>query len=89
MPKWFRRFGDIPGVVYEMPDQIDRGSLPGCDDAPENQPWDQTGETLRGRRRRSPWEGWLLILHYRAFARAPDQREVPVEAIVRKLSPGS
>ncbi len=88
MPKWFRRFGDIPGVVYETPDQIDRGSLPGCDDAPENQPWDQTGETLRWPSGDGTRGGSASPVHYRAFAGAPDQREAPVEAIVRNVNEG-
>ena len=35
VPDWFRRFGDIPGVLYTPREQIDRSSLVGCDDVPE------------------------------------------------------
>ena len=35
MPEWFRRFGEIPGVAYSPPEQIDRLSLAGRDDVPE------------------------------------------------------
>ena len=35
MPEWFRRFGDISGVAYTSPEQIDRTSFGGRDDVPE------------------------------------------------------
>jgi hypothetical protein len=33
-PEWFRGSGDIPGVSYMTPEQIDRTSLPGYDEIP-------------------------------------------------------
>ena len=35
VPDWFRRFGDIPGVLHTPREQIDRSSLVGCDNVPE------------------------------------------------------
>lgn len=35
MTEWFRRFGDVPGIVFSSRAQIDRSSLMGCDDIPE------------------------------------------------------
>ena len=35
MPEWFHRFGDIPGVKYTTPPDIDRTQLPGYDDVPQ------------------------------------------------------
>jgi hypothetical protein len=37
LPQWFRRFGDIPGVVYATPAGIDGSSLADCDSIPEVQ----------------------------------------------------
>jgi hypothetical protein len=35
VPEWFRRFGDIPGVFYTSPEQIDRSFLADGGDVPE------------------------------------------------------
>jgi hypothetical protein len=35
VPEWFRRFGEVPGVVYTPTEQLDQRSLAGSDDVPE------------------------------------------------------
>lgn len=35
MPRWFRRFGDIPGVGFEAHPHVDRRKLQGYDSVPE------------------------------------------------------
>jgi hypothetical protein len=42
--KWFRRLGDIPGIRYATPEQIDRSSLAGCEDVPEVSTYEFDGQ---------------------------------------------
>src|SRR5260370_1949030 len=91
MPEWFRRFGEIPGVAYTPPEQIDRLSLAGRDEVREGQPCRFGGklkETLSwppgdgsGGRSASP-------AHYRAFSTFPNPRNVPATAMLRNLYQG-
>jgi hypothetical protein len=50
VPKWFRRFGAIPGVVCEPPRLLDRRKLAGHDAVPE-----QYGHEFEGKRRETLW----------------------------------
>jgi hypothetical protein len=91
VPEWFRHFGEIPGVAYTPPEQIDRFSLAGRDDVPEvhtflfdgkleETPSWPTGDGSRG--------GSASPAHYRAFSTFPDPRNVPATAVLRNLYEG-
>jgi hypothetical protein len=91
VPEWFRRFGDIPGIGYAAPEQIDRSSLAGCDAIPEVHTFQFDGqeETLiwplcdGGSSSASP-------AHFRAFSSFPDTRaaELPATVLIRNVHEG-
>ena len=83
MPEWFRRFGEIPGVSYTPPGQIDRLSLAGRDDVPEVHSFRFDGkleETLSWPTGYGSRGGSASPTHYRAFSAFPDPRNVPALA---------
>jgi hypothetical protein len=91
VPEWFRRFGEIPGVAYTAPEQIDPLSLAGHDDVPEVRTSRFGGtpnETLvwpAGDGRRG---GSASPAHHRAFSTISDPRNVPPAAVLRNLHEG-
>lgn len=91
MSKWFRRFGDVPGVVYGPVDQVDRNSLPGCDDIPQLHVFRFDGqlmETLDWPAGDGSRGGSASPAHYRAFSTFRDTREVSTAALLRNVSEG-
>lgn len=44
MPRWFRRFGDIPGVAYNADPRVDRSKLSRHDDVPKRQTYTSEGK---------------------------------------------
>lgn len=91
VPEWFRRFGDIPGVTYAPPEQLDRQSLAGCDDVPEVHTFRFSGqleETLSWPVGDGSRGGSASPAHYRAFSAFPDTREVPAAALLRNVYEG-
>jgi len=91
VPEWFRRFGDIPGVVYASPEQIDGSSLAGRDDVPEVQTFRFDGEleeTLSWPAGDGSRGGSASPVHYRAFSTYPDTRNVPAASLLRNVSEG-
>lgn len=89
MPPWFRRFGDIPGMAYEPPAWVDRGTLPGHDAVPQTRTFalpERQVETLWW----SAWsegtgDGGASPAHYRAFRDRPD---TPTSDVIRNLYEG-
>ena len=91
MPEWFRRFGEIPGVAYTPPEQIDRLSLAGRNDVPEVHTFRFDGtlqETLSWSAADGSRGGSASPAHYRAFSAFPDSRNVPATAVLRNLYEG-
>lgn len=91
MPDWFRRFEDIPGVLYTLREQIDRSSLLGCEDVPEVHTFcfdGQPKETLWWPARSGGLGGSASPAHYRAFSAFRDTRDVPAAALLRNVSEG-
>jgi hypothetical protein len=90
VPEWFRRFGEVPGVAYTPPEQIDRFSLSGRDDVPEVRTVRFDGkvkETLfwpagDGSR------GGLASPAHRARSNFADLRNMPATAVLRNLYEG-
>jgi hypothetical protein len=90
VPEWFRRFGEVPGVAYTPPEQIDRFSLSGRDDVPEVRTFRSDGkvkETLfwpagDGSR------GGLASPAHRARSNFADLRNMPATAVLRNLYEG-
>jgi hypothetical protein len=88
VPAWFRRFGEIPGVAYTSPEQIDRLSLAGHDDVPEVQTFRFGGEpkeTLFWPGGDGSGGGSRSPASYRASSAFPDRRNVPAAAVLRNL----
>jgi hypothetical protein len=91
LPEWFRRFGDIPGVAYTSPEQIDRSALAGFDDVPEV---DEVlarvigSQTLQWPAGDGSCGGSASPAWYRAFATFPDMRDVPAAALLQNVSEG-
>lgn len=91
MPEWFRRFGDIPGVEYTTPAEIDRTRLPGYNDV-------RRIHEARPRLRLEEWLEWpaddgrsagsASPAHSHAFTRSPDPREDPAAAVLRNVAEG-
>jgi hypothetical protein len=91
VPDWFRRFGDIPGVTYAPSEQIDRHSLAGCDDVPEEHevfPRDRESTTLWWPASGGSRGGSASPVHRRAFSAFRDSRDVPVAAILQNAYEG-
>lgn len=91
VPEWFRRFGDIPDIGYATPEQIDRSSLAGCDDAPEVHTFrfdGQPKETFSWPPGNGSRGGSASPVHHRAFAAFPDARELPAIALLRNVHEG-
>jgi hypothetical protein len=91
VPEWFRRFGDVPGVVYRPVEQVDRNSLPGCDDTPEVHAFRFDGhlkEALDWPAGDGSRGGSASPAHYRAFSTFLDTRDVPTAALLRNVCEG-
>jgi hypothetical protein len=91
VPVWFRRFGDIPGIGYSTPAQIDRTSLAGCDDVPEVHILrldDRTEGTFSWPPSDVRLGGSASPVHHRAFSAFPDQKELPAAALLRNAHEG-
>jgi len=91
VPEWFRRFGDIPGIDYSTPAQIDRGALPGSNDVPDVQSFgldSELEETLDWPAGDGSRGGSASPAHYRAFASFPDTREASAATLLRNLHEG-
>jgi hypothetical protein len=91
VPEWFRRFGDIPGIVYAAPEQIDRHSLAGCDHVPELHTFrfdGQLKETLFWPAGAGSRGGSASPAHRRAFSAFSDARGVAAAALLRNVYEG-
>lgn len=86
VPKWFRQFGAIPGVVYEPPRPLDRRKLAGHDAVPE-----QHVHEFEGKRQETLW--WpgkgggssASPAHERAFV---DSRDASTDTVLRHVYEG-
>jgi hypothetical protein len=88
VPKWFRRFGDIPALVYEPPRHLDRRKLAGHDAVPEQQVHEFDGK----RRETLWWPGQAggggssaSPAHERAFG---DRSDVSTATVLRHVYEG-
>jgi hypothetical protein len=91
LPEWFQRFGDIPGVSYTTPEQIDRTRLPGYDMAPTiHTPRFRTEgeETLRWPTGNGGLPSSASPAHDRAFSGSGDLRKAPTAALLRHVAEG-
>lgn len=91
VPEWFHRFGEILGVAYTSPEQIDRSSLAERDDVPEvhtsrfDGKLDETLSWPAGDGRRG---GSASPAHSRAFSSSSERRNVPARELLRNLYEG-
>jgi hypothetical protein len=86
LAEWFRRFGDIPGVSYDTPEQVDRNKVAGHDTVPKANPYRIPGQSER--ELWWPTDGTFSSaspVHRRAFA---DLRDVSTAEVVRHVYEG-
>lgn len=93
MVRWFRRFGDIPGVTYETPSGLDPKKLPGYGVVPEISVYE-----FEGKRRETLWwsedgggkSGSGPAAHWREFGNSTtvSTREILVNCLEALELPG-
>jgi hypothetical protein len=91
MPEWFHRFGDIPGVGYTTPAEIDRTKLPGYNRVPrthEARPTLQLDEWLEWPAADGGRGGSASPVHDHAFSGSRNLRKAPAAALLRHLAEG-